>query len=81
MYELEDRLAANVENTGRGRLVLISTGENVRLWTYYAKSDSEFRVALSGALVPARKFPIEVTSKLDPAWAEYERFKAGVREK
>ena len=49
MYELEDRLAADVEDIGSGRLVLISTGENVRLWTYYTKSDSEFRAALSGA--------------------------------
>lgn len=81
MYELEDRLSARVESSGLGRLVLISTGENVRLWTYYVKSDIEFRAALEAALVPASKFPVEVSSKHDPTWTEYERFKRGVREK
>jgi hypothetical protein len=81
MYELEDRLAAHVESANRGRLVLISTGENIRLWTYYAKSESEFRSALSAALIPESKFPVEVSTKHDPAWTEYERFKQGVQEK
>ncbi len=67
MYQLENRLAAQIESSGRGMLVLISTGENVRLWTYYAKSDSEFRTALAAAPIPASKFPVAVSSKHDPA--------------
>lgn len=81
MYDLEDRLAAQIESSGRGMLVLISTGENVRLWTYYAKSDAEFRTALSSALVPPTKFPVGIASRQDPTWTEYERFKKGVRAK
>lgn len=81
MYEVEDRLRQASENGGRGMLVLISTGENVRLWTYYAKSDVDFRATVSSALVPISRFPIEVSSRHDPAWTEYERFKRGVRRK
>lgn len=81
MYELEDRLAAQIENSNRGRLVLISTGENIRLWTYYTKSGSEFRSALSAALIPESRFPVEVSSRPDPKWTEYERFKQGVQER
>jgi hypothetical protein len=81
MYEVEDRLRAAIEDRGRAMLVLISTGENVRLWTYYATSDIDFRGTLSAALVPADRFPIEVSSRRDPTWTQYERFKRGVRRK
>jgi hypothetical protein len=81
MYELEDRLQGAIENKGRGLLVLISTGENVRLWTCYATSDIGFRAALSTALAPSNPLPIEVSSRHDPTWTEYERFKRGVGRK
>jgi len=78
MYELEDRLGSELDGPGRGMLVLASTGENMRMWTYYARSELDFRAALQAARVPASRFPVQVTAHYDPAWTEYERFKGGM---
>ena len=78
MYELEDRLGSQLDGPGRGMLVQISTGENVRLWTYYARSETDFRAALQAARQPAARFPVQVSASYDPGWSEYERFRGGM---
>jgi hypothetical protein len=80
MDRLEDVLAAVVEKPGFAMLALVSTGENLREWIYYAKSEREFLHALNGALVQQPRLPIEVHAAPDPKWSTYERFRQGVRE-
>lgn len=80
MDRLEDLLAPVVEKKGFSMLTLVSTGENLREWTYYTKSEEEFLQALNNALAQQSRFPIEIHAAPDPKWLTYERFRKGVRE-
>lgn len=80
MEQLEDLLLPLIEKPGLAALSLVSTGENLREWTYYAKSETEFLQALNKALSGQPRFPIEVHAGPDPMWSTYERFRKGVRE-
>jgi len=59
-------------------LALVSTGENLREWIYYTQSGEEFFNRLNTALAPRPKFPIEIRSAADPAWATYAGFMAAL---
>ncbi len=76
---MEDSVAPIVEKDGFATLALVSTGENLREWTYYAKSEAEFMVRLNNALSKQTAFPIEIHTAADPKWTMYEKFKSGVR--
>jgi Family of unknown function (DUF695) len=76
---MEDALEPLMEKDGFATLALVSTGENLREWTYYAKSENEFMARLNKALAGKPAFPIEVHTATDPKWAMYEKFKAGVQ--
>jgi hypothetical protein len=80
MDRLEDLLAPIVETPGQAVLSLVSTGENLREWTYYAKSEGEFLYELNRVTAGNPRFPIEIHAAPDPAWLTYERFRRGVRE-
>lgn len=80
MDEMEDRLDNLAEGEG-SRLVMISTGENLREWTFYAQSEQSFMTALNLALKGVRPYPIEIHAESDPTWETYRRFKDGVKEK
>ncbi len=80
MDRLEDLLLPLIEKPGLAALSLVSTGENLREWTYYAKSEAEFLKALNKALAGQPRFPIEIHAGPDPKWSTYERFRQGVRE-
>ena len=80
MDRLEDLLNPIVDKSKLAVLSLVSTGENLREWTYYAKSEEEFLQRLNTALAGQPRFPIEVHAAPDPKWSTYERFKQGVRE-
>jgi hypothetical protein len=80
MDELEDILKPGVEAEGLATLVLISTGENLKEWIFYAKSEEEFMKNLNGALRGQPRFPIQLTASPDPAWQTYEKFRSSVRE-
>jgi hypothetical protein len=80
MDRLEDLLAPVVERTGFAMLALVSTGENLREWTYYTKSEAEFLQVLNRALAQQPRFPLEIHAAPDAKWATYERFRQGVRE-
>jgi hypothetical protein len=80
MDRLEDLLAPGVEKSGEAVLALVSTGENVREWIYYAKSEDAFIGALNDALADEPSFPIRIHADNDPSWSSYGEFRAGVRE-
>ena len=74
MDALEDLLAPAVEATGVATLALVSTGEGLREWTYYAKSEQAFLGKVNQALQRHPKFPIDIHVAEDKAWRTYEQF-------
>ena len=80
MDRMEDLLSSHVEKSGLAVLALVSTGENLREWTYYTKSEEEFVGKLNAALGREQRFPIEVHIAPDPQWSTYEAFRRGVKE-
>jgi hypothetical protein len=74
MNLLEDTLEPVLEQGPFATLALVSTGENLREWTYYAKSEDEFMSRLNHALVGVSVFPIEIHIEHDPSWKMYEEF-------
>jgi hypothetical protein len=77
---MEDVLAPVVEKSAFAMLALVSTGENLREWIYYAKSEQEFLEALNTALALRQRFPLEIHAAPDPQWSTYQRFREGVLE-
>jgi len=80
MDRLEDLLAPRIERSGFAMLALVSTGENLREWIYYAKSEAEFLQALNSALEEQARFPIEIHAGPDPSWSTYEGFRKELQE-
>jgi Family of unknown function (DUF695) len=80
MNLLEDSLEPILGQDNFAILALVTTGENLREWTYYAKSDDAFIQRLNLALAGLPVFPIEIHTHHDPTWSMYEEFKAGVKE-
>ena len=80
MDHMEDLLAPAVEKPGVAVLALVSTGEDLREWIYYTRSEQEFLNSLNKVLAGAQRFPIEVHTASDPQWSTYERFRKGVKE-
>jgi Family of unknown function (DUF695) len=80
MYHLEDALEPVLDRDHFATLALVSTGEDVREWTYFAKSEDEFMARLNFAFAGMSAFPIEIHIAHDPKWDTYQQFKAGVRE-
>lgn len=80
MDRMEDLLAPLVGNSGVSVLALVSTGENLREWIFYARTEREFLADLNKVLTGQPRFPIEIHAGSDPEWASYERFRKGVRE-
>ena len=76
---LEDSLEQIIEAGRFATLALVSTGEDLREWTYYARSDDEFLDRLNMALAGLPIFPIEIHTASDPTWSMYLQFKSGVR--
>lgn len=80
MNALEDALEAILKEDGFATLALVSTGEGLREWTYYAKSEDDFMARLNYAFAGIPKFPIEIHTTHDPSWGLWEQFKAGVKQ-
>lgn len=80
MDAMEDALEPVLGKDNFATLALVSTGENLREWTYYVKSEGEFMARLNRALSGKPSFPIEVHAATDPQWTTYETFKTGVKE-
>jgi hypothetical protein len=79
MDGMEDLLAPRVEQDAVSVLVLVSTGEGLREWVYYARSKEEFMGRMNKALQGLPRFPIEVDLWKDAEWSRYDSFKKGVR--
>jgi hypothetical protein len=79
MDELEDALAPMQED-GFSTLALVSTGNNLKEWTYYARNEDEFFQRLNEALHSKRPFPIEIHAAPDPSWTTYEQFASSVKQ-
>lgn len=60
MNLLEDALESVLKEDGFATLALVSTGEDLREWTYYAKSEDEFMGRLNYAFAGMPLFPIEM---------------------
>jgi hypothetical protein len=69
-----------LDRGGFATLALVSTGENLREWIYYAQSEGGFAARFDYAFAGRSAFPIEINSAHDPQWQTYEEFRAGVRE-
>ena len=80
MDRLEDLLSSKLEAASLATLALVSTGENMREWIYYTKSEADFIAQLNSAMSNNEPFPVEVHGAPDPEWKSYEDFRAGVRE-
>lgn len=80
MDRMEDLIEPLIEKSGQCILALVSTGENLREWIFYARSEQEFLTALNKSLDGKPRFPIEVHASTDPQWSTYDRFINGVRE-
>jgi len=80
MDAMEDALEPFVNYENFATLALVSTGENLREWTYYTRSEDEFLARLNQALRGKSRFPIEIHTASDPNWSMYEEFKAGLKE-
>ncbi len=78
MDALEDALMPAVEKDGFATLALVSTGDNLREWIWYAKSEAEFFHRLNRALGRLKRFPIDIHSAPDPEWKSYQDFKTGL---
>lgn len=79
MNLFEDTLEPVLEQGTFATLALVSIGENLREWTYYAKSEDEFMSRLNYALVGKSPFPIEIHIEPDPGWKMYEEFTSRIR--
>jgi uncharacterized protein DUF695 len=77
MNLLEDMLAP-VLPEDFATLALVSTGENLREWIYYTKSEDEFMARLNESFADT-SFPIEIHIARDPSWKSYEDFISGLR--
>lgn len=78
MDELQDALAP-LQASGFSTLALVSTGNNLKEWTYYAQKEDEFFRRLNEALHSKKPFPIEIHASPDPSWTTYEKFVTGVK--
>ncbi|NUN70943.1 MAG: DUF695 domain-containing protein [Bacteroidetes bacterium] len=79
MDAMEDFLGPVVEAGGFSTLALVSTGEDLREWIYYGRSEEEFLSRLNQALGAQPPFPIEIHIAEDPKWSNYQEFVDGLR--
>jgi len=81
MNQLEDALTPVVSTDGFATLAVVSTGNNLREWIYYTKSETEFLGRMNKALADKPRFPIQVVAAVDPKWSSYEDLKLHIHEK
>ena len=80
MDSTEDALRSAVEEDEFASLVLVSTGENLREWTYYTRSGDGFMVRLNEALGGRPKVPVDIHIGEDSQWTMFYEFRCRVRE-
>jgi len=75
MNRLEDALEGALKGSQVATLALVSTGENLREWTYYAQSEDSFIERFDEAVEQLPPFPIEIHTAHDPTWSMYTEFR------
>ena len=78
MDDFEDALSP-LELAGFSTLALVSTGNELKEWTYYTQAEDAFLKRLNAALRSKAAFPVEIHASPDPDWTTYERFLIGVK--
>jgi len=79
MDDFEDALSP-LEEDGFSTLALVSTGDNIKEWTYYTKAAKPFLERLNLALRPKASFPVEIHASADVEWVTYQQFIDSVTE-
>jgi hypothetical protein len=77
MDDFEDALLP-LQEAGFSTLALVSTGNDLKEWTYYTQAEDAFLERLNAALRSKAAFPVEIHASPDPEWTTYERFVMGV---
>jgi hypothetical protein len=72
---LENALDLYMNEGEFSTLTIVSTGDNLREWTYYAASEDEFFSRLNTALADKEIFPIKLHAAIDQDWTTYKDFK------
>lgn len=75
MTALEDLLESALEQPALAQLVMVSTGDDLREWVYYTRSQDEFMAAMNRALAGQPRFPVEIGLWKDPRWEAYDEFR------
>lgn len=74
MIAFEDLLHPAVRKNSLSTLVLVSTGDGLKEWIYYTKSENEFIKELNNTLKYIKPFPIQIHIANDPMWNSYDDF-------
>ena len=75
MNRLEDALEGALNGSRVATLALVSTGEALREWTYYAQSEDSFIERFDEAIKELPLLPIEIHTAHDPTWSLYTEFR------
>ncbi|WAC62676.1 DUF695 domain-containing protein [Pseudoxanthomonas sp. SL93] len=78
MDAAEDAIAPSVGQDGAAVLVYVETGEGLRRWSFYVRSEGEFMQRLNGALSLASPLPIQLEASSDPDWSLHDQFLNGL---
>jgi hypothetical protein len=70
----ENTLASRIEDGVFSTLAIVSTGDNLREWTYYVASEDEFFSRLNDAFANKDLLPIKIYAAADPNWDTYNDF-------
>jgi len=78
MDDFENALSP-LQEAGFSTLALVSTGNDLKEWTYYTQAKDAFLERLNAVLRSRAAFPVEIHASPDPEWTTYERFVIGVK--
>ncbi|MDD1006910.1 DUF695 domain-containing protein [Pseudomonas shahriarae] len=68
MAKMEGLILSAVTDSGSAKWVCTVTGVHQREWIFYARSDDAFITRVQATLAPTGPYPIEFSSRKEPAW-------------
>lgn len=71
---LEDLLTRPLESGANALLTVVVTGNGVREWQWYTRSQEETMSRVNSALAGQPPFPVEFSVQHDPGWQAYSQF-------
>jgi Family of unknown function (DUF695) len=74
MDSFENALEKHMAEGDFSTLAIVSTGDNLREWTYYSASEAEFFTRFNDALVGKERFPVKLHAAMDDEWSTYNDF-------